>query len=575
MRYKIIHWLLMGFALTLPALRAQLPQPDVEGWESEAFNDSISDVLKDFAEAILCEKNSDRLDEFFEKEAVASPLRPGGSPPKMIDAISVKRGAPDDDTAPVSMRIDELLVPYADGRATHVKFKVHNVSPEEQRSEQFVSITGRSVDGKLVEQNLNWRIQWKGDPGGWKMASITAIEQERAEEVIAANQPVFSDATAAVLGRDLTFRSQYLMGSNEWYPKIDAFNRFFIFGLNGLAIGDINGDDLEDIYSPQTAGLPNRLFIQQPDGSLVEGAAAAGVDFLDSTRAALFADLDNDGDQDLVLGLNGGLMILRNDGTGKFEPRLSYPQVTNGFGLAAADYDLDGDLDLFVCRYFGDPGAGARLAVPAPYFDANNGGANFLLRNDGGGAGTAWINFTDATSSSGLAVNGQRFSYAAVWDDFDADADPDLYVVNDFGKNVLYLNEGGQFTDATVAVGLEDSAFGMSASSGDFDRNGVSDLYVGNMFSAAGSRITRQKNFRAGRDEGLREAFQRLARGNSLFRGTLDSSGKLGFADVSVDAGVTLGRWSWGSIFLDFNNDGWEDLFVANGFITGRQPDDL
>ncbi len=575
MQYKIIHWLLMGFALTLPALRAQLPQPDAEGWESEAFNDSISDVLKDFAEAILCEKNNDRLDEFFEKEAVASPLRPEGSSPKMIDAISVMRGATDDHAAPVAMRMAELLRPFAEGRATRVKFKVHNASPEEQRSEQFVSITGRAVDGKLVEQNLNWRIQWKGVPGGWKMASITAIEQERAEEVVAANQPVFSDATAAVLGRDETFRSQYLLGNNEWYPRIDAFNRFFIFGLNGLAIGDVNGDDLEDVYSPQTGGLPNRLFIQQPDGSLVEGAAAAGVDFLDSTRAALFVDLDNDGDQDLVLGLNGGLMILRNDGTGKFEPRLRYPQVTNGFGLAAADYDLDGDLDLFVCRYFGDSDAGAQLAVPAPYFDANNGGSNFLLRNDGGGAGATWISFTDATEISGLALNGQRFSYAAVWDDFDADADPDLYVVNDFGKNVLYLNEGGQFTDATVAVGLEDSAFGMSASSGDFDRNGVSDLYVGNMFSAAGSRITRQKNFRDGRDEGLRGEFQRLARGNSLFSGALDPSGKPGFTDVSVGAGVTLGRWSWGSIFLDLNNDGWEDLFVANGFITGRQPDDL
>ena len=116
----------MGFALTLPALRAQLPQPDAEGWESEAFNDSISDVLKDFAEAILCEKNHDRLDEFFEKEAVASPLRPEGSSPKMIDAISVMRGATDDHAAPVAMRMAELLRPFAEGRATRVKFKVQS-----------------------------------------------------------------------------------------------------------------------------------------------------------------------------------------------------------------------------------------------------------------------------------------------------------------------------------------------------------------------------------------------------------------------------------------------------------------
>ena len=97
------------------------------------------------------------------------------------------------------------------------------------------------------------------------------------------------------------------------------------------------------------------------------------------------------------------------------------------------------------------------------------------------------------------------------------------------------------------------------------------DLYAGNMFSAAGRRVTTQPQFRPGLDLDLLTKFQRMARGNSLFRGL----GKGRFDDVSESVGVTVGRWSWGSVFADLNNDGWQDLVVANGFVTGQVPDDL
>lgn len=111
----------------------------------------------------------------------------------------------------------------------------------------------------------------------------------------------------------------------------------------------------------------------------------------------------------------------------------------------------------------------------------------------------------------------------------------------------------------------------MSASFGDINRDGRMDIHMGAMFSGAGSRVTRQPTFKPGASEDVKSRFQLLARGNVLF----ENLGKAGFRDVSVDAGITMGRWAWASVFADLNNDGWEDLLVANGFVTGPDLDDL
>ena len=112
----------------------------------------------------------------------------------------------------------------------------------------------------------------------------------------------------------------------------------------------------------------------------------------------------------------------------------------------------------------------------------------------------------------------------------------------------------------------------MSVSWGDYDRDGWMDLYVANMFSSAGNRITRQAQFKPSDDENVREVYSRFAKGNSLFRnlGTGES-----FREVGGEAGVEMGRWAWSSVFADLNNDGWEDLLVANGYITTEDTGDL
>jgi hypothetical protein len=321
------------------------------------------------------------------------------------------------------------------------------------------------------------------------------------------------------------------------------------------------------VYVCQTGGLPNRLLVQNPDGTATDTAPDAGVDVMERTHAALLVDLDNDGDQDLVLGTEPALVIFANDGSGKFTIK-SVGDLPNPFSLTAADFDADGDLDLYACYYAAysmyQKNAGLGLQ-PIPYFDANNGSPNALLRNDGE------LKFTEVTHDVGLDENNTRWSFAASWEDYDNDGDLDLYVANDFGRNNLYRNDGGKFKDVAAEAGVEDVASGMSASWGDYNRDGLMDLYVGNMFSSAGGRITYQRQFHQSSNAQVKGYLQRLARGNTLY---LNSSGGT-FLDVSEPANVTMGRWSWSSNWVDLNNDGWQDLVVANGYITNEQPDDL
>jgi len=350
---------------------------------------------------------------------------------------------------------------------------------------------------------------------------------------------------------------------------LDEATGIDVYGHNGIAVGDYNGDGLEDLYVCQPAGLPNRLYRNNGDGSFDDVTAAAGVDVLDGSTMALFADLDNDGDQDLLVVAGAAVLLFGNDGKGKFVRREGTGLQSSGATLtsaALADYDRDGDLDLYLCAYdFWR--AGTQYDAPAPYYDATNGPPNFLYRNRGDGT------FEDVTQASGMGQNNNRFSFAASWADYDRDGWPDLYVANDFGRNNLYRNNGdGTFADVAAKAGVEDLGAGMSASWGDYDGDGWLDLYVSNMWSSAGQRLTFNPAFaEVAVDARVREAFQRQARGNSLFRNQGDGT----FRDVSLEAGVEFGRWAWGSGFWDYDNDGRLDLFVTNGYVTGVDTHDL
>ena len=159
-----------------------------------------------------------------------------------------------------------------------------------------------------------------------------------------------------------------------------------------------------------------------------------------------------------------------------------------------------------------------------------------------------------------------------MWEDFDRDGDPDLYVVNDFGRNNFYRNDDGHFSDVAREIGADDMASGMGVTAQDVDLDGWVDLYVTNMWSSAGRRVTTQPDlFKSNSEEDLRAGYLRHARGNTLLLNRGDGT----FTDATLSSGAENAGWAWGSVALDLNNDGLQDLYSPNGFLTGPSEDDL
>ncbi|MDP6538911.1 MAG: VCBS repeat-containing protein [Planctomycetota bacterium] len=441
------------------------------------------------------------------------------------------------------------------------KVKVIAVEADEAgaRITARVSAHGTTPAGRR-QHDAVWVCEWTAPPDGGEPL-LRRLRVETLDEVTGPPTVLFADHARSALGTAPAVDARLGRGVEAWGSRLDAFLEVSALGHQGVAVGDVDGDGLEDVYLPQPGGLPNLLFLRRPDGSTVEGGRAAGVDFLDLSTSALLVDLDGDTDADLALAMGDRLVLLANDGEGVFTPRAVH-DAPFAMSLAAADPDGDGDLDLYVCCYVSPY---ADETAPVPYHDANNGEANLLLENEGGFA------FRDATAERGLDANNTRFSFAAAWEDYDGDGDCDLYVANDFGRNNLYRNEGGRFTDVAASAGVEDLSAGMGVTWADFDRDGHMDLYVSNMYSSAGRRVAYQRQFRPGGDEQTRAGLRRHARGNSLFRNRGDGT----FEDVTLAAGAEMGRWAWGALFVDLDNDGWQDLFVPNGFVTNHRSDDL
>ena len=330
-------------------------------WDSEAFNDAVSrqfQLLTEWVESGAADSEPLRsiaTDTFATAGLRPEPLTPvwegsvrvlrtspGATPP---DAAEPRHRGPDG----LADALHEMLRPFEDA-AAHLKFKVFHVGEADPEG-AVLTRAYASVFGKPgFQQNAVWETRWtpapdSGDP------LIASIRVEDFEEVQPGEESslAFEDATLEVLGGADSFRRQLSKGAGYWSNRLERRYDIDSTGHQGIAIADVNGDGLEDLHVCQQGGLPNLLYLRNPDGTLRDVSAEAGVDWMENSHAALFVDLDNDGDPDLALARAGYLLVMENDGTGRFEVKFRFRNESIYYSIASIDYDNDRLPDLYFC----------------------------------------------------------------------------------------------------------------------------------------------------------------------------------------------------------------------------------
>jgi len=330
----------------------------------------------------------------------------------------------------------------------------------------------------------------------------------------------------------------------------------------GGAVLDFDGDGWMDIYlvnsgpapglsdaPPGTPRWPNRLFRNRGDGTFQDVTEQAGVAGHGFGITAAAADYDNDGHTDLYVVNYGGGILYRNKGNGTFQDVTAQAGVVHhrgGISATFLDYDNDGLLDLFVANYLVfdpkiKPPPGSQVPYAGPLFYQPE--FNLLFRNRGDGT------FEDVSQQTGILVPGHR-AMSVTSLDYDLDGDADVYVSNDATPNLLLANDGrGQFKEVGLRAGVAYNQFGeaagsMGATVADANGDGLPDMFV--------TRF------------GMASLYLSVAAG--FFEDRIQGSGIL---DVSAQ------YTSWGGNFIDYDNDGDPDLFIANGhahFMVGMPP---
>lgn len=323
-----------------------------------------------------------------------------------------------------------------------------------------------------------------------------------------------------------------------------------------VSICDIDNDGWNDIYFTNSAyGSKNALYHNLHDGTFEDIAGRAQIADVNTkgtgvSMGAVWGDYDNDGFKDLLLYKWGKPELYKNIDGRTFE------RVTEGSGLPPwvnansaiwFDFNNDGLLDIFIGGYYKEifhlDSLNTTKIMPESFRYANNGGRNFLLKNTGNGK------FEDVTERYGLTST--KWTLAAAAADFNGDGYPELYIANDYNVDEFYLNINGQkFEEKGNAAGIgRIPKSGMNASFGDINNEGSVGIYTTN--------IT---------EKGI------LIQGNNYWQPKTEAAAGQhpSFVDLAQISGIENAGWSYGAQFGDLNNDGFMDLYVANGFISAK-----
>ncbi|MBT8284170.1 MAG: VCBS repeat-containing protein, partial [Flavobacteriaceae bacterium] len=351
--------------------------------------------------------------------------------------------------------------------------------------------------------------------------------------------------------------------------SLNYFTYAYIYMGGGVSAGDINNDGLIDLFFTGNM-VPNKLYLNKGNMTFEDISESAGISGDDRWyTGTTMADVNHDGLLDIYCSVGGRYGIKENqlfinNGDNTFtEKAEAYGLADPGNSVQATffDYDLDGDLDMYLTNY------------PPTRFDAPNSFYYFkqqypkpletdkLYRNDGDG-------FTDVTKEAGLVTFG--LSLSATVGDLNKDGWPDIYVSNDFSTpDYLFVNnQDGTFSEVVRQVTKNTAFYGMGADIADFNNDEMLDILQVDMTanvnrrSKANMASMNPDLFWSTVNSGFHYQYMQnsLQLNNGLLYDSLPD-----FSNISRLAGVSSTDWSWGPLFADLDNDGWKDIFISNG----------